>query len=216
MANKTYSLLAILGEINRRELKQRLESFPADLHYYATAAIGIIGTENARRMQETPEGVKENSEEFISKLREIMSLDDAESFREILETCLLETLGDELKFCCLNCKNFEDCLQIESLSVGDLFCRRTKGEETPELRDEISREVDLALRNTPYIASAEADRLCSRFVHQYKAGTVGEVFGRYGDIASALQKQYGLDYRKFLQKMISINMEFIERGKRIS
>jgi hypothetical protein len=211
MADKTYSLLAVLHELNRRELKKKLGLFPEDLHYYVTAAIGIIGSENAKRVKETPDGVKENSEEFISKLLGIISLDETESFKEVLGTCLAETLRDELKFCCLNCIRFEHCLDIGNLSVGDLFFRRTKGEETPEIRASISEEVEAALRKTPYIDSDEADRLCDRFLHQYEPGNIGEVFGRYGEIAVALQNRYGLDYRKVLQQMVILNMEFIER-----
>ena len=33
--NRLYSLLAVLHEINRRELKNKLALFPEDLRYYA-------------------------------------------------------------------------------------------------------------------------------------------------------------------------------------
>jgi len=212
MSNKFYSLLAVLQEINRRELKKKLGLFPEDLHYYVTAAVGIIGSENAKRMKETPEGVKENSEEFIAKLLEMISIDETEAFREVLGTCLVETLRDELKFCCSNCTRFESCLDLENLSVGDLFSRRTKGEDTPEIRENISLEVETALEKTPYVASDEADRLCDRFSHQYRAGNIGEVFGRYRDIAMVLYTRYGLDYRRFLQDTIALNMDFTEKS----
>jgi hypothetical protein len=211
--NKLYSLLAVLHEINKRELKNKLTLFPEELHYYATVASSIIGTENAKRISETPAGVTENSEEFVSKLLEITSLEDSDSFREVLGTYLVETLKDELKFCCLNCRLFDRCLDIGNLSVGELFLRRINGEETAELREDIVREIDKALRNTPYVATDEAQRLCKDFTHQYNVSNVGEVFGRYADIAAALQRQYALNYRKFLQEMVEVNMAFFEKCK---
>jgi hypothetical protein len=208
--NRLYSLLAVLHEINRRELKNKLALFPEDLHYYVTVASSIVGAENAKRIRETPAGVTENSEEFVSKLLEITSFEDSEAFREVLGTYLVETLRGELAFCCLNCELFERCLGVENLSVGELFHRRVNGEETVELREDISCEVEKALRNTPYVATGEAHRLCRDFVHQYTVSNVGEVFGRYADIAASLQRQYGLDYRNFLQQIVSLNMSFFE------
>ena len=120
-------------------------------------------------------------------------------------------MKDELKFCCLNCALFDRCLDMKDLPVGELFLRRVKGEETAEIRKDISREVEMALRNTPYVATDEAHRLCKDFLHQYNASNVGEVFGRYASIASSLQKQFGLDYKKFLQQMVSVNMTFFEK-----
>lgn len=209
--NKQYSLLAVLHEINRRELKNKLNLFPEDLRYYATVASSIIGAENAKRIRETPAGVSENSEEFVSKLLELTSFEDIDSFKEVLEKYLIETLKDELKFCCLNCTFFDRCLDMENLSVGELFLRRVNGEETAEIRQDISREVEKALRNTPHVATDEAHRLCRDFLHQYDVSNVGEVFGRYSNIASSLQKQFGLDYKKFLQQMVSVNMTFFEK-----
>jgi len=203
--------MAVLHEINRREFKKKLAGFPEDLHYFVTVASSIIGAENAKRIRETPAGVTENSEEFVAKLLEITSFEDNASFREVLETYLVETLKDELKFCCLNCMRLNSCLAVENLSVGELFLRRVHGEETKELRDAISCEVEKALQNTPYVASDEANRLCKDFIHQYNVSNVGEVFGRYADIAVALQSQYGLDYKKFLQDMVSVNMTFFEK-----
>jgi hypothetical protein len=214
---KQYSLLAVLHEINRRELKNKLDLFPEDLRYYATVASSIIGAENAKRIRETPAGVAENSEEFVSKLLEVTSFDDSESFRDVLGAYLIETLKDELKFCCLNCICFNRCLDNESLSerswlrLGGLFQRRVNGEETAQLREEISGEIEKALRNTPYVATDEAHRLCRDFIHQYNPSNIGEIFGRYSDIASSLQKQFGMDYKKFLQQMVSVNMNFIEK-----
>ena len=203
--------MAVLHETNRREFKNKLSLFPEDLRYFATVARSIIGAENARRIRETPAGVTENSEEFVAKLLEITSCEDNASFREVLETYLIETLKDELKFCCLNCIRFNSCLDIGNLSVGGLFLRRVHGEETDELREAISCEVEKALQNTPYVATDEAHRLCKDFIHQYNVSNVGEVFGRYADIAVTLQSQYGLDYKKFLQNMVSVNMAFFEK-----
>ena len=210
--NKQYSLLAVLHEINRRELKNKLNLFPEDLRYYATVASGIVGAENAKRIRETPAGVSENSEEFVSKLLELTSFEDIDSFREVLGKYLIETLKDELKFCCLNCTFFDRCLDMENLSVGELFHRRVNGEETPDIRAEISREVEKALQKTPFVATDEAHRLCKDFLHQYNISNVGEVFGRYANIALSLQKQFGLDYKKFLQQMVSVNMTFFEKS----
>lgn len=115
---RLYSLLAVLHEINKKELKNRLALFPEDQHYYVTVASSIVGAENAKRMRETPAGVTENSEEFVSKLLEITSLEDSDAFREVLGTYLVETLKGELAFCCLNCTLFERCLDAENLSVS--------------------------------------------------------------------------------------------------
>ena len=209
--NKYYSLLAVLHEINKKELRSKLDLFPEDLRYYATVAGSIVGAENAKRIRETPAGVSENSEEFVSKLLELTSFEDSASFREVLRNYLIETLKDELKFCCLNCTLFDKCLDMENLPVGELFLRRVNGEETADIREDISREVEKALRNTPYVATDEAHRLCKDFMHQYDASNVGEVFGRYANIASSLQKQFGLDYKKFLQQMVSVNMAFYKK-----
>ncbi|MFZ2197456.1 MAG: hypothetical protein WAV13_06980 [Thermodesulfovibrionales bacterium] len=210
--NKQYSLLAVLHEINRRELKNKLNLFPEDLRYYATVASGIVGAENAKRIRETPAGVSENSEEFVSKLLELTSFEDIDSFREVLGKYLIETLKDELQFCCLNCTFFDRCLDMENLSVGELFLRRVNGEETAEIRQDIFREIENALRNTPHVATDEAHRLCRDFLHHYDVSNVGEVFGRYSNIALSLQKQFGLDYKKFLQQMVSVNMTFFEKS----
>ncbi len=208
--NKLYSLLAVLHEINKRDLKKRLALFPEDLHYYVTVASSIVGAENAKRIKETPAGVTENSEEFVSKLLDITSFEASDAFREVLGTCLVETLKGELTFCCLNCALFEKCLDVENLSVGGLFHRRVSGDESAELREKISRKVEEALRNTPYVSADDAHRLCSDFIHQYNVSNVGEVFGRYADIAAGLQRQYGMNYKKFLNQIVSLNMSFFE------
>lgn len=208
---KRYSLLGLLHEINRREFKNKLSQFPEDLRYYATVANSIIGAENAKRISETPAGVAENSEEFVSGLLEITSLEDSGLFAAVLGTCLIETVKDELKFCCLNCTLFESCLDIGNHSVGALFYRRVHGEETSEIRENISREVESALRNAPFVFTDEAHRLCSDFSHQYNPSNIGEIFGRYTDIAQTLHNQYGLDYQGFLREIVSVNMIFFEK-----
>jgi hypothetical protein len=207
---KMYSLLAVLHEVNRRELQNKLALFPQDLHYYVTAASGIVGAENAKRLKETPEGVMRSSQEFVSELLEVMSIEDSAAFREILGTLLTESLKDELKFCCLNCAFFERCLDIENLSVGELFLRRVSGDETTELKAEITREVNEALRKIPYVLSHEAHKLCRDFLHQYNASNIAGIIGRYTEIAMRLRRDYGLDYAKFLHSVASINMVFFE------
>jgi len=209
--NKTFSLLAILHEINDREFKKKLAGFPEDLHYYATLAAGIIGAENSKRISETPEGVSKSSEEFVSNLLELTDVGAEDRFMKVLETYLLDTLKDELKFCCCNCLCFNKCLDIENLSVGDLFKRRVHGEETVQIRTEISRQVSDALMKTPYVGSDDAHLKCRDFRHQYSASSIGEVFGRYSDIAADLHNRYGIDYQKILQQMIEVNMAFVER-----
>lgn len=211
--NSMFSLLAVLQEINDRELKKKLAAFPEDQHYYATIASSIIGAENSKRIVETPEGVAENSEEFVSKLLEITSIAPDNKFRDILETFLIGTLKDELRFCCFNCIKFSKCADIEKLTVGGLFRRRAQGEDTPQLKAEISRLVGEALKKTPYLDTDDAHKSCSEFKHQYTVSNIGEVFGRYSDIASSLQKQFGIDYRKVQQQMIAINMTFVEKSR---
>jgi hypothetical protein len=118
-----------------------------------------------------------------------------------------------LRFCCPNCENFRKCLDIENLPVGPLFKRRANGEETEEIRKGITLQVEQALRKTPYIETDRAHELCKDFRHQYRASGIGEVFGRYSDIAAQLQKSFGLDYRKLQEAIIEINMAFCEKSR---
>ena len=214
--NKTFTLLAVLHEINNREFKNKLAAFPEDLHYFATLACSIIGAENSKRISETPEGVSKNSEEFVSNLLDMTNVGAEEKFRGVLETYLLDALKDELKSCCYNCLAFNKCLDIENLSVGDLFKRRVHGEETPQIREEISRQVSEAFMKTPYLCSDDAHLKCGDFSHQYNASSIGEVFGRYSDIAAGLHKQFGINYQHILQQMIGINMDFVKSQVRPS
>lgn len=208
---KTFSLLAILQEINDREFKKRLEELPQELHYFAVVAGSIIGAANSKRIPETPAGVAEQSEAFVADLLNAAPVDAEGPFREVLEAFIVKTLESELRFCCSNCRNFEKCLDVENISVGRLFKKRVLGDETPETRKEISLQVEKALRNTPHTDSDEAHLLCDRFIHQYTASNVGDVFGRYASIASELSEKFGIDYRAFQQKMIAINTSFFEK-----
>lgn len=206
-----FSILAILHEINEHELRKKLAAIPEDLHYYVTLASSIVGSENSKRIGETPDGVAQNSRDFVSGLLGIANTGPETPFKEILENCLVDTLKDELRFCCFNCINFNQCLDAKNLKVGELFMRRVHGEETSQLRDEISGQIRTALKKTPYLDIDYAHRKCSKFAHNYKASNVGEVFGRYADIAAALRVQFGIDYTKVQQRMISINMSFVDK-----
>lgn len=210
---KTFSLLAILKEINDREFRKRLQEFPEKFHYYAVLAGSIIGAENSKRISETPSGVAEQSEAFIEDLLKVKPVHDDKAFRELLEVYIIKTLESELRFCCVNCRNFEQCLDAENLSVGQVFKKRVYGDETAETRNEITLHVEKALRNTPYTDSDDAHLLCGKFIHQYTASNIGEVFGRYASIASGLSEKFGIDYRAFQQQIIEINTAFINKAK---
>lgn len=210
----TFALLAILYELNDRELKRKLAMFPEEQRYYAVLANSIIGTENSRRVNETPGAVVQSSEDFTAKLLEMTNPEQDNAFRDILETCLIETLKDELKFCCANCTRFTACLDIENSPLGALFRRRVHGEETDALKKEIARHAANALGNTPHLDTDEAYRLCSDFEHQYDSSRIGEVFGRYADIASTLREDFGLDYTSFQKQMLSVNMHFYEKTRK--
>jgi hypothetical protein len=211
--NGTYSFYAVSFELNRRIFRRRLGLFPEEMRYYVILANSIIGSENAIRVAETPEAVVEDSREFVEKLLSMVNPEADEGFREVAETYLIETLKDELRFCCPNCENFSGCLDLENLTVGRLFERRANGEETEEIRKEIALQVDQVLKKTPYIDTDVAHELCKDFRHQYRATGIGEVFSRYSDIAATLHKSFGLDYRKIQKEMIGINMEFCEKSK---
>jgi hypothetical protein len=210
---ETYSFYAVSCELNKREFRRKLGLFPAEMRYYVILANSIIGSENAKRVAETPQGVVKESGEFVEKLLSMVSPEADEGFREVAETFLIETLKDELRFCCPNCGNFSRCLDLENLTVGLLFERRANGEETEEIKKEIALQVDQALAKTPYIDTDNAHRLCRDFRHQYRASGIGEVFGRYSDIAATLQKSFGLDYGRIQKEMIEINMTFCEKSR---
>lgn len=210
---KTFSLLAVLKEINDREFRNRLHDFPEKFHYYAVLAAGIIGAENSKRISETPSGVAEQSDAFIENLLNVTPVDDDKAFRELLEVYIIKTLESELRFSCVNCRNFEQCLDAENLSVGQLFKKRVYGDETAETRKEITLQVEKALRNTPYTDSDDAHLLCDRFKHQYTASNIGDLFGRYASIASGLSEKFGIDYRAFQQQIIEINTSFLKKTK---
>ena len=209
---KVYSTYAVFCELNDREFRKRLDIYPAELRFYVVLANSIIGLENARRVEETPEAVVKDAEEFVSKLLAMANPGDDGAFRDVLETYLLETMKGELRYCCDSCANFNSCLDLGNSPVGDLFERRVNGEDTAMIREEIALHVANALKNAPYLETDRAHILCRDFRHQYSDSNVGLVFGRYSDIAMELQNSFGLDYRKIQKAMIAINMEFCERG----
>ncbi|MBA4374318.1 MAG: hypothetical protein C0402_15815 [Thermodesulfovibrio sp.] len=210
---RMYAVYAVLYELNKRELKRKLDLFPAEMHYSVVLANSIIGSENAKRVKETPEAAVQHGSEFVARMLEVAApVSDSgqkEVFREILETHLVETIKDELRCCCPNCAKFTACLDIGDLSLGRLFQRRVQGEETDELKNEIALEIEKALQSTPHIHTENASALCKDFRHQYTASGIGAVFSRYADIALGLQEAFGVDYRKIQQAMIQINMDFI-------
>ena len=210
---RTYSLLAVLNELNDREFRRKLALVPAELRYYVMLGNAIVGAETSKRVQETPDAVVKSGGAFVSDMLHISAPHNDESFKEILEACLVETLKYELRFSCMNCRKFNECIDLENLSVGDLFERRVSGEETQELKDEISAHVSTALCRTPYLGVDDAHNQCKDFVHQYNAGSLGEVFGRYSDIAAALQREYGIDYGTVLRRMVAVNMDYCEKSK---
>jgi len=211
--NATYASLAILHELNAREFRRKLGLFPGEVRYFVILANSIIGSENAKRVEETPEAVVKDGDEFVSKLLGMASPGDDAAFKEILETYLLETIKDELRYCCPNCMNFYPCLDLDNSSIGPLFKRRIQGEETTELREEIVMQINRALEGTPHIHTDSAQNLCAGFRHQYTAANISEVFNRYADIAAALAGSFGIDYRKIQQAIIPINMEFCEKSR---
>lgn len=215
---RMYAVYAVLYELNKRELKRKLGLFPPELHYAVVLANSIIGAENAKRVKETPEAAVREGNEFVEKMLEMADqgagsgLDD--SFRETLETHLIETIKDELRCCCPNCASFNACLDIGNSSLGHLFLRRVQGEETAELKKEIALEIEKALKGTPHIHTDNVQTLCKDFRHQYRVSDIGEVFRRYADIALGLRETFGIDYRKIQQAMILINMEFVEKSRK--
>ncbi len=214
--NSTYSLLAMFRELNDREFKKKLKMFPDDVRYHVILSGGIVGAELAKRVQETPEAVVKEGGAFVADMLNVASPGNDEVFKDILATYLVETLKDELRFCCMNCRKFNKCLEIEHLQVGELFLRRVNGEETEELKGLISAQIGDALTRTPYLDVEDAHKQCEDFVHQYSTSDIGEVFGRYSEIAAALQQKYGIDHRSLLHLMVAVNMEFCEKIKEVT
>lgn len=209
---RRYSSYAVLRELSSRELKRRLGLFPPEMRYYAILASSIIGAENAKRVEETPEAVMKDSREFVEQLFEVANPAGDEAFRGILETCLIEAIKDELRYYCPNCANFTTCLDIENLSVGLLFQKCVEEGETDELKNSIALEVAEALKNTPHMETENAHVLCRDFRHHYLVSGLGEIFSRYSRIAGEFRDSFGIDYRKIQQEMISLNLEFYERS----
>ncbi|MCE5312927.1 MAG: hypothetical protein LLF86_07235 [Nitrospiraceae bacterium] len=209
----TFSELAVLYELNKRTSMKRLAAFPQELKYFVMLAMSIIGAENAKRVRETPQAVVDDSEGFVSKLLSLADAKSDERFRHVLETCLIESLKDELRFNCSNCLGFNKCLNMETLAVGELFMKRVNGDDSEALKKEISIAVEEALRKTPFADSDDAHHQCSRFEHNYSSSSVADVFGRYAEIAAALSQEYSLDYAKIQGIIIQLNMDFFEKSK---
>lgn len=210
---KTLTHLAILYELSGREFRRKLSLFPAELHSHVILAASIIGAENSKRVEETPPEVAESSGELAAQMLKAAPPGGADdSLKTVLETCLIETLKDELRFNCLNCRGFSGCLGTENQAVGQLFSRRVQGEETEELRNQIRSLVNTALEKTPYADTDDAHLLCTRFSHTHSSATVAELFGRYASIAAMLRQGFGIDYQSIQQRMISLNLEFCKRS----
>ncbi len=215
---RMYAVYAVFYELNRRELRKKLDRYPAEMHYSVVLANSIIGSENAKRVKETPEAAVREGNEFVARMLEVAGPGSDsgpgqdEGFAEVLETHLIETIQDELRCCCPNCVNFTTCLALEDLTLGRLFQRRVLGEETAEIKKEIALETEKTLGRTPYIDVDNAPDLCRDFRHQYAVSGIGEVFSRYADIAQGLREAFGLDYRRVQQAMILINMEFARKN----
>lgn len=210
---ESYAMLAVYHELNQREFSRRLTLFPEDLRYYIILATGIIGSEMAKKVGETPAAVVRQGEGFVESLIELVNPGDDETFRHVLEVCLIDILRDEIRFSCKNCRKFPVCLDAENSPLEALFRRRVEGDESPSLRDEIAGQIDETFRKAPYIESDAANRECPDFSHQYTAGHVGEVFGRYASIASTLMNQYGIDRERVLRQMVDINLDFCGRAQ---
>ncbi|NJD56787.1 MAG: hypothetical protein FIA94_10340 [Nitrospirae bacterium] len=210
--NRTYASYAVMCELNSREFRRRLALFPDEQRYHVVLATGIIGAENAKRIEETPAAIVDDGVAFVEKLLDVAGPVQDGPFRDVLETCLIAAMNDELRYCCANCMGFHTCLDLDNTPVGELFRRRAEGEDTDELRTACSQCVGQALQRTPHIDTDSAHILCGKFRHHYPATSIGEVFNRYADIAAELQRTYSLDYRKIQGEMLRINMDFVEKG----
>ncbi len=205
---KIYASYALLQELNRREFRRKLVLFPDELRHFTILSAGIIGSANAKRVEETPAAVVRDGVDFAAEMLEVLNPGQDDTFRGVMETCLIETMKDELRFCCSNCANFNACIDLENLPVGHLFKKLTEGQDSDELKREIALRIDTALQNTPYLCADDAQNHCKDFRHQYTASSIGNVFNRYSDITAELQQLFGIDYRKIQQEMITLNMDF--------
>lgn len=215
MADEDLSLYAVLHELNGRAFRERIGRFPEALRYYVILADALVGLENSRRIGETPSGVIGESEQFVEKLKGMVNPSDDETFGAILLSCVLDSLKGELAFSCLNCRGFGECLQPGQLPVGRLFDRRVKGDETRELREEISRQVDAALVKIPYFDDEAAHAHCERFRHSHSVASLAGLFKRYSEIAGRFAAQYAFDYGQFLGELAAINMEFARKSEKL-
>lgn len=208
MSTLAYTLYAILHELNGREFKRKLNDYPEELLYLVILAHSIIGAENAKRIRETPEAVVKDGTEFVTKLLSVTDPEQEVTLKGILEEFLIKTLNDELRFCCPNCINFNRCLDINNLTIGELFKKRVNGEESEELKNDIKALIDSAIVNTPFITADDANKHCNDFIHQYDVPSLGNVIGRYRDIASALREKFNINYNEVQLRIIDVNLEF--------
>jgi len=211
---KIYASYALLQELNRREFRRKLVLFPDELRHYVILSAGIIGAANAKRVDETPAAVVKDGVDFAAELLDMVNPGQDDAFRGVMETCLIETMKDELRFCCSNCANFNACIDLENLPVGHLFKELTEGQDSDELKREIALRINSALQKTPYLEADDAQNHCNDFRHQYTASSIGDVFNRYADIAAEFQQSFGIDYRKIQQQMISLNMDFYAKHQK--
>jgi len=210
--NAIYGSYAVLQELSRREFRKKLGLFPDEQRHYVILAASIIGAENAKRVEETPAAVVKDGKDFATEMLNIVGPGQDEAFRAVLEIYLIETIKDELRFCCANCLNFNKCIDLENLSVGKLFRAQSEGQDSDELRKKIADQVNEALQRTPYLETESAHTLCMDFSHQYTTSSIGSVFNRYADIAAGLQHSHGIDYRRIQQEIISLNMDFYAKS----
>ena len=68
---RTFSLLAVLNELNDREFRRKLALVPAELRYYVMLGNAILGAETSKRVQETPDAVVKSGGAFVSDMLNI-------------------------------------------------------------------------------------------------------------------------------------------------
>jgi hypothetical protein len=115
---------------------------------------------NAKRVEETPATVVKDGEDFAAELLGMVNPGQDDTFRGVLETYLIETIKDELRFCCSNCSNFETCIDLKNLSVGPLFKERAEGRDSDDIKREIALRINQALQRTPHLETTGRISFC--------------------------------------------------------